>query len=213
MHEPKNLCKKSSLAIGAVSIIPSKAFSADLLVPTGEFKSNRPAANKRTFVSETVEQIIKQVKTVIKDKEIAWMFENCYPNTLDTTVDYEVIEGKPDTFIITGDIDAMWLRDSTAQVWPYMPLITKDEKIKNLVKGLINRQVKCILKDPYANAFYKDLTKESDWKSDKPSPIPGVHERKWEIDSLCYVVRLSYEYYRVTNDEAIFDKEWDKAMQ
>ena len=57
------------------------------------------------------------------------MFENCYPNTIDTTVDYEIIDGKPDTFIITGDIDAMWLRDSTAQVWPYLPLIKKDKKI------------------------------------------------------------------------------------
>ena len=71
------------------------------------------------------------------------MFENCYPNTIDTTVDYEIIDGKPDTFIITGDIDAMWLRDSTAQVWPYLPLVKQDKKIKNLIKGLINRQAKC----------------------------------------------------------------------
>lgn len=177
------------------------------------FPTNRPPVGERTFTSEAVEDLIKEVKAVIKDEELAWMFENCYPNTLDTTVDYEVIDGKPDTFIITGDIDAMWLRDSTAQVWPYMPLINKEEKLKNLVKGLINRQVKCILKDPYANAFYKDLTKESHWKSDRPAPIPGVHERKWEIDSLCYVVRLSDEYYRITGDDSIFDKEWQKAME
>ena len=76
------------------------------------------------------------------------MFENCYPNTIDTTVDYEIIDGKPDTFIITGDIDAMWLRDSTAQVWPYLPLVKKDVKIKNLIKGLINRQAKCVIRIP-----------------------------------------------------------------
>ena len=176
------------------------------------FKSNRPAKGKRTFVSEAVEKTISTVKAEIADPELAWMFENCYPNTLDTTVDYEVIDGKPDTFIITGDIDAMWLRDSTAQVWPYMPLITQDAKLKNLVKGLINRQAKCVNLDPYANAFYKDMTRESHWASDKPSPIDGVHERKWEIDSLCYVVRLANEYYQITGDTSVFDDEFNAAM-
>ena len=189
-------------------------FSFPKLIPQGrDFVSNRPPAEKRTFLSNEVEKIIQEVKSKIVDKELAWMFENCYPNTLDTTVDYELINGKPDTFIITGDIDAMWLRDSTAQVWPYMPLIVREEKLKNLISGLINRQVKCVLTDPYANAFYKDLSKESEWKSDKPSPGPGVHERKWEIDSLCYVVRLSWHYFKLTGDTTCFDDQWNKAMK
>jgi hypothetical protein len=164
-------------------------------------------------VSKQVELTIQNIRSFIKDEELGWMFENCYPNTLDTTVDYELIDGKPDSFIITGDIDAMWLRDSTAQVWPYMPLITKEIKLKNLILGLINRQVKCILTDPYANAFYKDLSKESSWISDTPSPSPGIHERKWEIDSLCYAVRLSHKYYELTDDASVFDDNWDKAMR
>jgi len=175
--------------------------------------SKRPALADRKFTSVEVEKTIKLVKSVIKDKEIAWLFENCFPNTLDTTIDYEIIDGKPDTFVITGDIDAMWLRDSTAQVWPYMPLISKDEKLKKLVKGLINRQVKCVLLDPYANAFFKDKTRISHWESDETQMLPGVHERKWEIDSLCYVVRLANEYYQITKDTSIFDEDWDKAMR
>ncbi len=202
---------KNGLAIGGLSLLGSSALSFS--ASATDFISMRPPLSERTFTSSAVEDLIQLVKSKIKDPELAWMFENCYPNTLDTTVDYELIDGKPDTFIITGDIDAMWLRDSTAQVWPYMPLINKDEKIKNLIKGLVNRQVKCVLKDPYANAFYKDLTKESHWKSDHPSPIPGVHERKWEIDSLCYVVRLAYGYYEITKDTSIFDADWDKAMR
>jgi meiotically up-regulated gene 157 (Mug157) protein len=178
-----------------------------------KFKSKRPALADRNFTSVAVENTIKKIKAVIKDKELAWMFENCFPNTLDTTIDYDIIDGKPDTFVITGDIDAMWLRDSTAQVWPYMSLISKDEKLKNLVKGLINRQVKCVILDPYANAFYKDKTKISHWKSDVTQMLPGIHERKWEIDSLCYVVRLANEYYQITNDASIFDEDWDKAMR
>jgi hypothetical protein len=178
-----------------------------------QYITKRPSFDKRRFISKSVEQKITQVKQTIKDEEVAWMFENCFPNTLDTTIDYEILDNKPDTFVITGDIDAMWLRDSTAQVWPYMPLINQDNDLKNLIKGLINRQTKCILLDPYANAFYKDVTKISQWISDDPKVKPGVHERKWEIDSLCYPIRLANEYYKITNDVSVFDANWDKAMQ
>ncbi|MEP1139589.1 MAG: glycoside hydrolase family 125 protein, partial [Balneola sp.] len=106
------------------------------LINNNEFISKRPPISERTFSSTSVEEMIIKIKSVIKDEEVAWLFENCYPNTLDTTVDFEYIDGKPDTFIITGDIDAMWLRDSTAQVWPYLPLINEDEKLRKLVKGL-----------------------------------------------------------------------------
>ncbi len=212
MMDRRKFVVSNGLAMAGLSLYGHSSFTLNSII-SDKFISNRPPLAKRTYTSEAVEKIIAEIKKEIIDEELAWMFENCYPNTLDTTVDYEIIDGKPDTFIITGDIDAMWLRDSTAQVWPYMPLITKDKKIKNLIKGLINRQAKCVLKDPYANAFYKDLSKESHWKSDQPSPIPGVHERKWEIDSLCYVVRLAHEYYKITGDTSIFDSNWDKAMR
>ena len=200
-------------ATGVMSLLPAQSLVFGNFENYQNYISQRPTPDKRTFTSDAVEELIKEVKTNISDPELAWMFENCYPNTLDTTVDYEVIDGKPDTFIITGDIDAMWLRDSTAQVWPYMPLIKKDPKIKNLILGLINRQVKCVLTDPYANAFYKDLMKKSIYAEDLPNPKPGVHERKWEIDSLCYVIRLSYHYYKITGDTTPFDAQWDDAMR
>ena len=211
----KQFLKHSSVVVGGLVLNPMPIFTFNLLGAEikNKFISKRPAVNQRTFVSKQVELTIQNIRSFIKDEELGWMFENCYPNTLDTTVDYELIDGKPDSFIITGDIDAMWLRDSTAQVWPYMPLITKEIKLKNLILGLINRQVKCILTDPYANAFYKDLSKESSWISDTPSPSPGIHERKWEIDSLCYAVRLSHKYYELTDDDSVFDENWDKAMR
>jgi len=174
--------------------------------------SKRPQLNKRKFTSKVVEETIKNVKSVIADEELAWMFENCFPNTLDTTVRYEEKDGKPDTFIITGDINAMWLRDSTAQIWPYLTLISKDEKLKKLIAGTINRQTKCILIDPYANAF--NYSKEgSYWETDLTDMKPELHERKWEIDSLCYPVRLAYNYWKQTGDTSCFDENWAKAMK
>jgi len=206
----RDFVTSSTLAIGALAVQSLEALP--FFSPLNDFTSKRPPLNKRTFKSETVEALISEVSKAITDNEVRWLFQNCYPNTLDTTIDFEIIDGKPDTFVITGDIDAMWLRDSTAQVWPYMPLINKDKPLRELVKGLINRQLKCILTDPYANAFYKDLTKESHWMEDQPTPVAGIHERKWEIDSLCYAVRLSSKYYELTKDTTVFDDNWQKAM-
>ncbi len=179
-----------------------------------DFPVVRIAETQRKFKSAAVELAIQNVKKNIGNKEIAWLFENCFPNTLDTTVDFEMINGKPDTYVITGDIDAMWLRDSSAQVWPYLSLMKEDKNLQMLIKGVINRQVKCILKDPYANAFYKDENKISEWKeTDSTDMKPGIHERKWEIDSLCYPVRLSYTYWKQTGDTSVFDKDWMQAMK
>lgn len=167
---------------------------------------------ERHFTSEAIEKVIQEFSSVVKNKELTWLFENCFPNTLDTTVYHKNIEGKPDTYVITGDIDAMWLRDSSAQVWPYLGFIKEDEKLKQLIAGVINHQTACILKDPYANAFYRDPEKRGEWASDHTDMKPGVHERKWEIDSLCYPIRLAYNYWKKTGDTAPFDKNWVNAI-
>jgi len=209
----RTFLSKSAVVLGATMTNGISTLGATPFQKGVPFISNRPQPNERKFVSTAVEQVIGQVKKHIRNPELAWMFENCYPNTIDTTVDFELTDGKPDTYIITGDIDAMWLRDSTAQIWPYLQFVNKEEKLKKLFQGLINRQADCILLDTYANAFFKDKTRVTHWKDDKPTPKPGVHERKWEIDSLCYVVRLSFNYYKQTNDTSIFTPAWDKAMR
>jgi uncharacterized protein len=202
----REFIRNSSLA-ASVLMIPSIGWSADSTFPTV-----RTPLAKRKFRSVAVEKTIERVRSSIGNQELGWMFENCFPNTLDTTVEFEMIGGRPDTYVITGDIDAMWLRDSSAQVWPYLPLTKEDRELQQLIAGVINRQTRCILKDPYANAFYKDERKESEWKSDLTEMKPGVHERKWEIDSLCYPIRLGYHYWKTTADVAPFDAEWQKAM-
>ncbi len=177
---------------------------------TETFESKRPAPSARKFTSKAVEETIQRVKSAIKDPELAWMFENCYPNTLDTTVNYSMKDGKPDTFVITGDINALWLRDSSAQVWPYLPLINQDAELKQLIKGVLNRQAACILIDPYANAFNAGPT-GSEWDSDDTAMKPELHERKWEVDSLCYPIRLGYNYWKTSGDSSLFDEDWQNA--
>ena len=172
------------------------------------YQTNRPEASKRLFVSQAVEQQIAHIKQLLTNARLAWMFENCFPNTLDTTVHFD---GKDDTFVYTGDIHAMWLRDSGAQVWPYVQLANKDAKLKKMLAGVIKRQFKCINIDPYANAFNMN-SEGGEWMSDLTDMKPELHERKWEIDSLCYPIRLAYHYWKTTGDASIFSDEWLTAI-
>ena len=186
-------------------------FSAFAATPA--FPVVRVAQSSRRFSSSAVEKTIASFKAGVKNPELGWLFENCFPNTLDTTVFHEIKGGKPDTYVITGDIDAMWLRDSSAQVWPYLQLVKEDKPLQQLIAGVINHQTKCVLKDPYANAFYNDPEKRGEWTKDHTDMKPGVHERKWEIDSLCYPIRLAYHYWKQTGDTAPFDAQWKKAVE
>jgi hypothetical protein len=203
----REFIRNTSLAASGLMLAPSLARAAGT-----DFPTVRVAAGQRRFQSPAVEQTIAKVQSTIGNKELAWMFGNCFPNTLDTTVDFSMVDGRPDTYVITGDIDAMWQRDSAAQVWPYLPLMAEDPQLKQLIAGVINRQTRNVLKDPYANAFYKDANKTSQWSSDATDMKPGVHERKWEVDSLCYTIRLAHGYWKASQDTAPFDDAWREAI-
>lgn len=180
------------------------------------FTSQRPPPAQRKFSSPAVERLIAQTKAKIGDPELAWLFENCFPNTLDTTVQLGSLGGKPDTFIVTGDIDAMWLRDSSAQVWPYVSLAAHDPALRQLFRGLIRRHALCISIDPYANAFLPDPQAKTTlvWaQHDLTDMRPGVAERKWEIDSLCYPIRLAHAYWKASGDREPFDGDWRASMR
>jgi meiotically up-regulated gene 157 (Mug157) protein len=200
------------LGAAAAAMRPSTAFALPL---SPSFTSRRPTVQDRKFRSAAVELYLSEISRKIGDQELAWLFENCYPNTLDTTIEFGSFEGKPDTAVITGDIPAMWLRDSSAQVWPYLSLAAKDPALRQMLEGIIRRQARCILIDPYANAFMADLDAPplEGSRNDATDLKRGVGERKWELDSLCYPMRLAYGYWRATDDIAPFDKGWAAAMQ
>ena len=172
------------------------------------FESKRPPEGERLFRSEAVDAAIRSVQAELGDTKMAWLFGNCFPNTLDTTVYYsKTADGDDDTFVYTGDIHAMWLRDSAAQVWPYLRFAHKDEPLRRLLRGVVLRQFACIRFDPYANAFNRNREGGS-WQSDATAMKPELHERKYELDSLCYPIRLAYGYWKATGDESIFDERW-----
>lgn len=203
-----------ALLAGICCFVADGAFCSPLCEADKTLVSgSRPEIGRRLFVSPAIEAQIKAVTAQLKNPKLAKMFENCFPNTLDTTVFFRTdsVDGKNDTFVITGDIHAMWLRDSAAQVWPYVRFASGDPALQAMIEGTIRRQIKCILIDPYANAF-NDGPTGGEWQSDFTKMVPEVHERKWEIDSLCYPVRLAYEYWKRTGDASVFDDNWLKAV-
>ena len=136
------------------------------------------------------------------NEQLQKLFRLCFLNTLETTVE-RLDNG--DTFIITGDIPAMWLRDSSVQVSHYLRFAKKDKDIRDMILGLIHRQMSYIRIDPYANAFnitanghgFNDITLKNDW----------VWERKYELDSLVYPVWLLNKYMYETNDVSVLTDE------
>ena len=162
----------------------------------------RPAVADRKFTSPAVEDAIARLQRQIADPALRVLVENCLPNTLDTTVVPGAFDKRPDTYVVTGDIDAMWLRDSSAQVWPYLRLALKDARLRILLEGVVRRQARMIHLDPYANAFTRNTTDPPlSWaEGDHTEHRAGVAERKWEIDSLCFPIRLAYGYWQATGD-------------
>lgn len=211
--ERRKFIRNTALAGGLSLLDPFYINAAQINNFLEKFPVVRTLKEDRNFKSQTIEDAIEEFKKNVKDEELAWLFYNCFPNTLDTTVTYTEKNGKPDTYVITGDIDAMWLRDSSAQVWPYMAFVDKDKRLKKLIAGVINRQTDYIIKDPYANAFYDNPEKEGEWMSDFTDMQPGIHERKWEIDSLCYPIRLGFHYWKSTGDTSPFDEKWKDAIR
>jgi hypothetical protein len=175
--------------------------------------NGRPRLPERRFSSPAIEEVINTIRRRIADQQLADMFARCFPNALDTTIFFNGNEKQPDTFVITGDIDAMWLRDSSAQVQPYLQFARKDPKLQRMLAGVIRRQSRSILIDPYANAFTRTVADPPlSWaRNDHTTMIPGVAERKWEIDSLCHVARLAYGYWKNTADPTPFDATWKQA--
>lgn len=156
-------------------------------------------------MAKSFEKMYNYIDTVcnkIEDSKLREMFRKCYFNTLETTVKYDA-DGN--VFIITGDIEAMWLRDSSVQVSHYVRLAGEDEDAKALVKSLLNRQFSYILMDPYANAFNESANGRGHIH-DETMKLDIVWERKYEIDSLIYPLWLLNRYYANCCDASVFDE-------
>lgn len=159
-------------------------------------------------IPDSMAELIETVKGRLYDSpNLGEMFERCYKNTILTTVK-SMEDGT--THMITGDIPAMWLRDSAAQVKPYLVLAKKDDEIRQMIAGLIRRQSFCILTDPYANAFNETPNGQC-WERDETKQNDWVWERKYEVDSLCYPVWLSWTLWKKTGETRQFDENFHKA--
>lgn len=198
----------------------------------------RPAPLCRTFSSPLVEKVIEDVTTRMTDKDLARLFENAFPNTLDTTVRWHVdgsqkkakkrqsyrsvADGQwegPQSFIVTGDINAEWLRDSTNQLAQYQALALKDPQIYSLILGAINTQAEFVIDSPYCNAFQppppSQLPASGNGQDDTVHPAyepSRVFECKYELDSLANFLALGNRFYNNTKSEAFLTPRWYTAL-
>lgn len=198
----------------------------------------RPHPKCRTFHSDAVEKVIEEVTSRMKDPDLARLFENAFPSTTDTTVKFHtdgtkklkkknsgrsVLDGGawegPQSFIVTGDITAEWLRDSCNQLSPYMPLAKKDKAIFNLLLGAVNTQAEYIIQSPYCNAFQpppiSDLKVSYNGQDDLVHPAyePSVvFECKYELDSLGHFLTLTNDFYDATGSLAFVNARWLLAL-
>lgn len=189
-----------------------------------ELPFQRPHPKCRTFRSDAVEKVIVDVTSRMKDPDLARLFENAFPSTTDTTVKFHtdgtkkfkkkesgksVLDGGawegPQSFIVTGDITAEWLRDSCNQLSPYMPLAKKDKAIYNLILGAVNTQAEYVIQSPYCNAFQpppiSGLKVSYNGQDDfvHPAYEPSVvFECKYELDSLGHFLTLANDFYEAT---------------
>lgn len=156
-----------------------------------------------------VETLVTEVKEKLHNHtRLAQMFESCYGNTLQTTL-HELPDGT--TYVITGDIPAMWLRDSAAQMRPYLIPARKDPALAELIAGVVRRQFFYINIDPYANAF-NESPNGACWRQDDARMNQWLWERKYEIDSLCYPIWLSYLLWKNTGYTSQFNDDFQQGV-
>lgn len=155
-------------------------------------------------------EMIEQVKIAAGDDgKLQTMFAHAFANTYETTLR---LQEDGTTFVITGDIPAMWLRDSAAQVRPYLLLAETDADMADMIQGVIQKQMAYIIHDPYANAFNEKPTGDR-YHDDETEMTPLLWERKYEIDSLCYPIQLAYLFWKSTGRTNHFNESFQEAVQ
>lgn len=160
---------------------------------------------------DVIDEVMREtIGKLSEQPKLQELFQNCFPNTLLTTT--KVLEDGT-TFVFTGDIPAMWLRDSVEQVIHYVPYVSQDAELQSLIKGLIKRHIFYINHDPYSNSFNETASGDHWDPEDKALMTPWIWERKYELDSLCFSLKLIYAYWKETGDNSILDDAFYHALE
>ncbi|KAH8880258.1 hypothetical protein GQ53DRAFT_755240 [Thozetella sp. PMI_491] len=215
-YTPQNRTAASCPSYNDYSQEPHGPFSSGVL----GLPNMRPSPECRTFNSSAVEKVIRDIQARVRDPDLATLFANTFPSTLDTTVKYF----DPDrnlAFIITGDITAQWLRDTGNQFAHLYKLLPLDSNLQALVKAVINTEARYITEFPYCGAFQPPpesglAPTVNEWALDvdvnPPVDNQTVFECKYELDSLAGFLKISRAYYANTKDASFINDNWKAAM-
>jgi len=179
--------------------------------PSPHFKTQEdtPVMNQFSHIlKDQIDTVCQKLYEMGRD-DLALLFTKCYPNTLETTTKL-LDDGS--AFVITGDIHAMWLRDSAAQVHHYLPVAAQNDELADIIEKMIKRYAIYVPKDPYANAF-NECDNDRGHKTDLTFRSPWVWERKYEVDSLCSVIFIAYKFWKKTGRTGHLDEDYKKMLE
>lgn len=171
-------------------------------------ESSPSAEGKPMQKCGTMRRMVNDFAATLGDAHVREMFLNCFFSSLDTAAEWK---SDGSVFMLTGDIPAMWLRDSAVQVTGYLPYAAADDDVRALIRGVLARQFFYINIDPYANAFNEEANGRGHKDDVTDFDSPWVWERKFEIDSLCYPLWLAQQYVEQTGDYTVYDATFQAA--
>ena len=200
-------------------------------------KAQRIVQDEATRIATLIRERHGNSAAIDADK-MSRVFQRSYAmNALDT---WKIFKPDDSVFVTTGDINNMWLRDSSVQMTAYLPLASQqpdDSPLRKVFDSVLYRQNKFIESDPYATGFYRttsptgvndgpcldrcqyDPIKCPKCKCHDCFPPCGdytlMHE--FELDSLLYPALLNYDYWQQTKyskhlDDGALIRLWKKTV-
>lgn len=173
-------------------------------------------------VKSSEEWIMQASETKMMNSKLAAMFNNTY--TFTATRTWSLMEDGT-VFVHTGDIKQMWLRDSSQQMRPYLPLAKKSERVSAVFSAVFKRMARFFVEDQYASAFNQEPQPNygqcpptlnclnCSCINCAPSCSNHTYKHNYEMDSFLFVVDLVHQHFKLTGERDALDPVFHDALR